>query len=139
MVAINSRNGEILWKLKEKNDADHTSATIIDLYTVNAIRDFNDDQVPDVIAVHVEEMELARLGHIKIISGKDGNEIRSILTPFKEEVFVPIQVITQADGSECLLIITGGQNSAGGIYLLRTQALMQSKEVVFNMFYLLFR
>lgn len=106
-------------------DEENTPAFLIDLYTVNAVRDLNDDGVAEIIAVHVEERESSRAGHIKLISGKTGKLIRSISTPFREEVFVPIQIITQADGTECLLIITGGQNSAGGVYLLRIHSLMK--------------
>lgn len=109
----------------DTSDNDNTATVIIDLYTVNSVRDLNDDGVADIIAVHVEERESSRAGHIKLISGKNGNLIRSISTPFREEVFVPIQVITHSDGSECLLIVTGGQNSPGGLYLLRINSLMK--------------
>ena len=98
---------------------------IVDLYTVNAIRDINDDGISDIIAVHVEESEDDRIGHIKLISGKDGTEVRSVTTPLKEEVFVPVQFITGVDGTQYLLVITGGQNSAGGLYLLRFESLIK--------------
>lgn len=111
-------------------DAD--GSVIIDLYTVNSVRDVNEDGTADIVAVHVEERELSRSGHIKLISGKDGKLIRSISTPFREEVFVPIQVLTQPDGSECILVLTGGQNSPGGVYLLRLSSIMQyTNEVSF--------
>lgn len=110
-------NGNVLWQLKD--DTEDSTMAIINLYTVNAVRDFDGDSIPDVLAVHVEERRNSRAGHIKLISGKDGKVIRSIPTPFNEEVFVPIQIITQFDGTECLLIVTGGQSSSGGLYLLR--------------------
>lgn len=97
---------------------------IIDLYTVNSIRDIDDDGTTDIVAVHVEERESSRSGHIKLISGREGKLIRTISTPYKEEVFVPIQMITQPDGSEYLLILTGGQNSPGGVYILRISSIM---------------
>lgn len=101
------------------------STLLIDLYTINSVRDLNDDGIQDVVAVHVEERETSRASHIKIISGKSGKVIRTIPTPYLEEVFVPVQMFTWPDGTEYLLIVTGGQNSPGGVYIIRVQTLMQ--------------
>jgi hypothetical protein len=49
----------------------------------------------------------SRGGHIKLISGRTGLTIRTIPTPSREEVFVPVQFLTQKDGTELLLISTG--------------------------------
>jgi hypothetical protein len=49
----------------------------------------------------------SRGGHIKLISGRTGITIRTIPTPSREEVFVPVQFLTQKDGTELLLISTG--------------------------------
>ena len=46
----------------------------------------------------------------------DGRRIRKIPAPNREEVFVPIQLLTDMDGTEFLLVLTGGQNTAGGLY-----------------------
>lgn len=54
--------------------------------------------------------------HIKLISGATGEKIRMIPAPNREEIFVPIQLVNDMDGSEFLLVLTGGQNSPGGIY-----------------------
>lgn len=54
--------------------------------------------------------------HIKLISGASGKTIRTIPAPNREEIFVPIQLVTDMDGSEFLLVMTGGQNTAGGVY-----------------------
>lgn len=121
---MNGRNGNVLWRLKD--DTEDSTMAIINLYTVNSVRDLDSDNVADVLAVHVEERRNSRAGHIKIISGKDGKIIRSVPTPFNEEVFVPIQIITQFDGTECLLVVTGGQSSSGGVYLIRIHELMVS-------------
>lgn len=121
---MNGRNGNVLWRLKD--DTEDSTMAIINLYTVNSVRDLDGDNVADVLAVHVEERRNSRAGHIKLISGKDGKIIRSVPTPFNEEVFVPIQIITQFDGTECLLVVTGGQSSSGGVYLIRIHELMVS-------------
>lgn len=72
-------------------------------------------------------LENVRDGHIKLISGKNGKIIRTIPTPYNEEIFVPIQMITQRDGTELLLLITGGQDTPGGIYTIRLNNLMKFK------------
>lgn len=133
VIAIDGRNGSVLWQLEDEVDSfaspllvskgDANAEPIIDLYTVNAIRDLNQDDCIDIVAVHVEERDSARTGHIKLISGREGRRLRSLPSPFDEEVFVPVQQFTQFDGTECLLITTGGQNSPGGLYLLRVSQL----------------
>lgn len=109
------------------------STPVVDLYTVNGIRDLDEDSIPDVLAARVEEHRTTEqstiAGHITIISGQTGKIIRTIPTPNHEELYVPIQVHTQIDGTEMLLVATGGQNSPGGIYLIPLNTIMdRSKE-----------
>lgn len=106
---------------------------VVDLYTVNGVRDLDGDMIPDVLAAHVEEhhgMQLSSIaGHITIISGQHGKIIRTLSTPHQEELYVPLQLYTQIDGTEMILVITGGQNTAGGVYLITLNTLMDhSKE-----------
>lgn len=132
VVAINSKNGEVIWRLTDTDSSTNNEASmvIIDLYTVNSVHDLDEDGVLDLVAVHVEERETSRAGHIKLISGKTGKVLRSIGTPFGEEVFVPIQMVILTEGTEFLLITTGGQSSPGGIYMLKLSTIMQyTKEV----------
>ncbi|XP_043651265.1 uncharacterized protein LOC122618774 isoform X1 [Drosophila teissieri] len=123
IYAINGRTGSVIWSFREL-EVETNSPIVMDLYTINVLRDLDGDAVPEVIAAHLEEREESKAGHIKLISGKTGKVIRSIPTPYREEMFVPIQLITQADGTELLLIVTGGQNTPGGIYSLRLHSLM---------------
>lgn len=109
------------------------STAFVDLYTINGIRDLDEDSVPDVLAARVEDMRTPEQstisGHIIIISGQTGKTIRTIATPNHEEMYVPIQIHTQIDGTEMLLIATGGQNSPGGLYLISLNTIMDhSKE-----------
>lgn len=140
MLAINGKNGDIIWKLKESPISDipilPLSTPFVDLYTVNGIRDLDEDSIPDVLAARVEEHRLPQrntiAGHITIISGRNGKVIRTIPTPHKEELYVPLQIYTQIDGTEQILVITGGQSSAGGIYLISLNTIMDhSKEQEF--------
>ncbi|XP_073837613.1 uncharacterized protein [Musca autumnalis] len=124
IFAINGRNGNNIWEFREI-EVETNSPIVMDLYTINIVRDLNGDDVPEIIAVHLEEREESKAGHIKVISGKTGKVIRTIPTPYKEEVFVPIQVIVQEDGTELLLIITGGQSTPGGVYTIRMMSLMK--------------
>lgn len=121
--AISGKTGSVIWEFKEL-EVETNSPILTDLYTISAIRDLDSDQVPDILAVHVEERETSRAGHIKLISGKTGKVIRSIPTPFRQEVFVPIQVLNDLDGTEQLLIVTGGQNTPGGLYKIRLHSVM---------------
>lgn len=100
----------------------------VDLYTVNLIKDINDDQFPDLVAAHTDEQFGIRQGHIRLISGKTGKIIRSIPAPFKEEIFVPVQIMTMKDGTEYLLVLTGGQNTAGGVYKIRLDSLKNFRD-----------
>lgn len=124
IFAINGRNGNNIWEFQEMK-VETNSVIVMDLYTINMVRDLDDDGIPEVLAVHLEEREESKVGHIKLISGQTGKNIRSIPTPYREEGFVPVQLITGEDGTETLLIITGGQNSPGGVYSLRLLSLMK--------------
>ncbi|XP_002072393.2 uncharacterized protein LOC6649569 [Drosophila willistoni] len=123
IYAINGRTGTVIWTFHEL-EVETNSPIVMDLYTINVLRDLDEDGVPELIAAHLEEREESKAGHIKLISGKTGKVIRTIPTPYREEMFVPIQLITQADGTELLLILTGGQNTPGGVYSLRLHSLM---------------
>lgn len=134
VFALNGKNGEVLWHLEPNSMSMSMQSTpVVDLYTVNAIRDLDEDSIPDVLAARVEEHRTTEqntiAGHITIISGKSGQIIRTISTPNSEELYVPIQLHTQIDGTEMLLVATGGQNSPGGIYLIPLNTIMdRSKE-----------
>lgn len=125
IIAINGKTGDVIWEHREAIGYDDASNPYyIDLYTINPIRDLDGDLVTDVLSAHVEESETKKMGHIKIISGVNGITIRTIPTPHREEVFVPLQFVTKPDGTELLLIITGGQSTPGGLYTIRLSALM---------------
>uniref|UniRef100_A0A182SD26 FAM234A/B beta-propeller domain-containing protein n=1 Tax=Anopheles maculatus TaxID=74869 RepID=A0A182SD26_9DIPT len=125
ILALDGHNGRILWELKDYSDLESYAEISIDLYTINVVRDLNGDSISDLIAVHVEETQRAHGGHIKLISGATGTILRSIPTPYREEMFVPIQELTKADGSDAFLVVTGGQNSPGGVYVLKQENLMK--------------
>lgn len=137
---MNGKNGEFLWHID--TDAVTYKPTQIDLYTVNGVTDVDGDAVPDILAAFIEERERSAtttvtVGRISIISGRSGKIMRTIDSPFQEELYVPLQVITQSDGNNMILVVTGGQNSAGGIYLIPLSTFMdESKE---NEFTVVFR
>lgn len=128
IIAVNGETGNLMWTLKESPEDIPENELIIDLYTINPIRDLDGDNVIDIMAVHVEENEATRTGHIRLISGATGKVIKSLPTPFNEEVFVPLQMITNSDGTEQLLILTGGQNTPGGVYLTNLLNIMKKQD-----------
>lgn len=135
VVALSGKNGEIIWRLAPNVlSSDIPMATVVgDLYTLNEIRDLDEDSIPDVLAAHVEEYRSSDQsnisGHVILISGQTGKLIRKVFTPNREEMYVPVQVHNQIDGTEMLLVATGGQKSPGGIYLIGLNTIMdRSKE-----------
>lgn len=107
-----------------------------DFYTVNGIRDLDEDSVADVLVAHVKEYRMSRpnttIGYITIVSGQSGKVIRTIPAPYNEKLYVPPQIYTQIDGTEYILVVTGAQNSPGGVYLIPLSSIMDhSKEKEF--------
>lgn len=124
--AIDGRKGKLIWESKEYSlmrSQENYDSNAIDLYTINIMRDLDADGVNDIIAAHTDDSYGIREGHIRLISGKTGKIFRSIPAPFKEEIFVPVQLMTLKDGTEYLLVLTGGQNTAGGVYKIRLEAM----------------
>lgn len=119
--AIDGKLGKLIWDFKRLTvvSPEEMDANSVDLYTVNLVRDLDSDGIVDIISAHTDERFGIREGHIRLISGKTGKSIRTIPAPYKEEIFVPIQLITSKDGSEFLLVLTGGQNTAGGVYKIQ--------------------
>lgn len=122
--AIDGKSGTLIWDFKRLSivSPDEMDSSSVDLYTVNIIRDLDSDGIADIISAHTDERFGIREGHIRLISGKTGKSIRTIPAPYKEEIFVPIQLITSKDGTEYLLVLTGGQNTAGGVYKIRVDS-----------------
>jgi hypothetical protein len=121
LLAIDGKQGKLLWELKRFSiqSPEEYDVNAVDLYTINLMRDLDSDSVPDIIGAHTDERFGIREGHIRLISGKTGKIIRTIQSPYKEEIFVPVQLMTMKDGTEFLLVLTGGQNTAGGVYKIR--------------------
>lgn len=115
-----------------------TEDTSFELFTINVIRDLDDDTVGDILAVRLtdvtedstETRKDALRNVIQLISGQSGKVIKTIPIPHQEDVYVPLQLITLYDGTEAILIVTGGQNSPGGLYLVNLYGAMQSSKEV---------
>lgn len=125
LISLDGKSGRMLWEMKEftMRSPEEIDVNSVDLYTVNLLRDLDSDGVFEIIAAHTDDRFGIREGHIRLISGKTGKVIRSIPAPYKEEIFVPVQMMTTKDGTEFLLVLTGGQNTAGGVYKIRLDAL----------------
>lgn len=124
----------MIWRLKESTTVTPPSLTPYDdFYTVNGVRDLDEDSVADVLVAHVKEYRTNRpnstTGYITILSGQSGNIIRTIPAPYNEKLYVPPQIYTQMDGTEYILVVTGAQSSPGGVYLIPLGSIMDhSKE-----------
>lgn len=145
VLAVDGRNGNTLWHLKENELVEKqqiiTPPTVFDLYTVNEIRDLDGDMVSDILAARVEEHQSLQgnsaAGYIVVISGRNGKIIRTITTPNFEEIYVPLQLYTQIDGTEMILVMTGGQATPGGVYLISLNTIMDNSKQ--NNFITIFR
>lgn len=78
IIAINTRNGEKLWEYKSSSyplASTRTRNNQFELFTINGMRDIDDDRVGDILAVHLKD-ETANSrkdplrSSIQVISGK---------------------------------------------------------------------
>lgn len=135
---MNGINGEILWHFDSGAIAldiqnNPLGSLKIDLFSVNGIRDVDGDNIPDVLASSIEDRNNPNggtftCGHLSIWSGRNGKLIQTLDAPYQEEIYVPLQVLTQFDGSEMIIIATGGQSSPGGIYMLPLSTIMDASK-----------
>lgn len=129
------RSGGLSSSFSRSSGSEDTS---FELFTVNVVRDLDDDTVGDILAVHLingndetsDTRKDTQRNAIQLISGQSGKVIKTIAVPYQEDVYVPLQIITLYDGTEAILVVTGGQNSPGGLYLINLYGIMQlSREV----------
>lgn len=129
LQAIDGKTGKLAWDFKRitMQTTDELDINAVNLYTVNIMRDLDLDGTPDIVAAHTSERFGIREGQIILISGKNGKTLRTVSSPYKEEIFLPVQFTTTKDGTEYLLVLTGGQNTAGGIYKIRIDSFKNFK------------
>jgi hypothetical protein len=65
------------------------------------------------------------IGHLVLVSGKEGKLLQKVATPNGEETFYAPQVLLHLDGESVVVFGTGGQASPGGLYAVSLHHLVK--------------
>ncbi|KAH1004238.1 hypothetical protein HUJ04_004022 [Dendroctonus ponderosae] len=105
IAVIDSRTGEDVWMLNMGK---------MNVFVANFIDDRNGDNISDVITSH-SYLEDKTSGHIILLSGKSGREIKRVQTPNRSKTFFMPQLLKQNESSLMVLFGTGTPNSPGNL------------------------
>lgn len=129
---IDSRNGSIIWQFDNKYTPEQP--LIIDIYMANYIPDQDNDGISDILAAHTSKtgihfnyslkifisftynifLDLAKMGHLIVVSGRSGEEIKRVETPNNSETFYPPQVLYN-ERDVYIIFGTGSPTSPGNL------------------------
>lgn len=125
---INSKNGQILWNHENSYSQ---GVTELNIYTPAYIPDQNNDTIPDIIAAHSEEgdSEQSRIGHLIIISGKDGTNLKKIDVPDQKETFYMPQIYNHREEGYSVIFGTGSPMTAGSLNVISLENLFKGNMV----------
>eukprot|EP00794_Sanderia_malayensis_P013936 gene13936-15388_t len=127
--AVSGKNGALLWTF----DDEAVRSEIMNMYTAQFIRDFDNDGVMEVLQVHggdplAEAFSEKRLvGRIIIFSGKTGKILRWVETPDKKESYFSPVLYTLKNGTELVVFGTGGETHGGGLFVIKLSDLYYGK------------
>ncbi|XP_022902074.2 uncharacterized protein [Onthophagus taurus] len=119
---INSRNGSIIWKFDNKFNP--PQPLILDIYMANFIEDVDNDGVDDVLAAHTSQTDIAKVGHMILISGKTGDEMKRVETPKGIETYFTPQIIAN-NRSTFVIFGTGSPTSPGNLSVVLLKDITQ--------------
>ncbi|KAJ8975519.1 hypothetical protein NQ317_010634 [Molorchus minor] len=102
IIMINTKNGSTIWR---KNTGK------LNVYVANFIPDHDNDSISDILASH-SSLNDQSSGHIILISGRNGQEIRSIEMPNGAKTFYMPQILFKNNSS--FVLFGTGTPSAGG-------------------------
>ncbi|XP_050299477.1 uncharacterized protein LOC126738245 [Anthonomus grandis grandis] len=102
---FDSKTGNQIWKL-------NTGKT--NVFVANFIHDQDGDNISDVITSH-SSLEDKTSGHIMLLSGKTGQELKRANIPNKSKTFFMPQVYKQNENSTILLFGSGTPNTPGNL------------------------
>lgn len=129
--AVNGRDGKSIWEMprEEKELPISERRDFLDIYDAKFIADIDDDEIGDVVASHILQVDEKRLSEVVIISGKTGKVIRNAGLPETEELFVAPQVLVHPDGENIFVMVTNSQKQSGGLYVVAQSKLMHGELV----------
>ncbi|KAK9754606.1 hypothetical protein QE152_g1071 [Popillia japonica] len=109
---IDSRNGSIIWEFDNKFTPDQP--LIIDSYMANYILDQDNDGVDDILTAHTSQTDIAKTGHLILVSGRTGEEIKRVeTTPNLETFYLPQLLYNERD--VYVIFGTGSPTSGGNL------------------------
>ncbi|XP_074653031.1 uncharacterized protein LOC141907325 [Tubulanus polymorphus] len=119
---VSGRDGKEIWTF----DAEKARRRfgIMNLYTAQAIKDYNGDGIPEVLAIHGGDplrepgSKLRLAGRLIIFSGADGEVLRAVTVPDRRESYYSPQIHTLLDGTQVVLFGTGGETHPGSFWYI---------------------
>ncbi|XP_076263482.1 uncharacterized protein LOC143198239 [Rhynchophorus ferrugineus] len=105
ITVIDSKTGHSIWQINSGR---------LNIFVMNFIPDQNGDNISDIISSH-SSVEGHEAGHVIILSGKTGEELKRLETPNRSKTFFMPQLLKQNDTSTLVLFGTGSPNTPGNL------------------------
>lgn len=105
IAVIDSKNGTIIWKLNTGR---------LNVYVASFVSDQNNDTIPDILASY-SSLSVEKDGRLVLLSGKNGETLKSMKTPGGAKTFYMPQILTQNSTSSFVIFGTGSPTSAGNL------------------------
>lgn len=119
LTAFSGRDGAVLWRVVGTSVAE--SPFPYNFFTPAVTRDVNRDGVDDVVAVYGGNdtrmpNDARDPGYIALLSGADGAVLKVYASPDRSEMYASPVVYERSDGTEWVVIGTGGETHGGAAY-----------------------
>ncbi|XP_053989156.1 uncharacterized protein LOC128881821 [Hylaeus volcanicus] len=116
--AIDGHDGSIVWKIPVQELSTSEDWKLSEIYDAKFIADIDGDEIGDVIASHTVQSREIHLSEILVISGINGNIIRSSILPKTEQLFSAPQKLIHPDGENIFVFVTSSQMQSGALYVV---------------------
>ncbi|CAG9855817.1 unnamed protein product [Phyllotreta striolata] len=104
IAMVDTKNGTTIWVLNKGK---------LDVFVASFIPDQNNDSIPDIIASH-SSLSTERDGHLVLLSGKTGEELKNVRTPGDAKIFYMPEILVQNNKS-FVIFGTGSPTSGGNL------------------------
>jgi outer membrane protein assembly factor BamB len=117
---IDGASGALLWRFVDKREM--PDFYLYNFHTAVLIGDQTGDGLPDLLVANgggdgIEPYAPRPPGHVAVLGSKDGSLVAIALTPDLEESYMsPVLLPDDGAASPTILIGTGGETRAGGLY-----------------------
>jgi outer membrane protein assembly factor BamB len=139
LMAINGKNGEILWKFDKKQGG----VKWYNFYNPQFIKDQDKDNVEDILISNGGNVMAAPFdtknrypGNLLVISGKTGKLLARAPMPDKKEIYMSVVALPNKDTSDYKVVFgTGGETVGGNLYVTTLSQILKgdlSKSIVLD-------